>query len=334
MTVLLITRTSDHYCTDRVIEAIRARGGDALRIDTDLFPTEVGLSISTHDRGHDVSIHAEGRRVPLSEITAVWHRRLQVAGGLPQEMDREERRVSTEEARRTFMGMLESLPVFRLDPEYIVRRVEHKSAQLTWAREVGFPIPRTLTTNEPEAVRAFAASCPGGIITKMLSSFAIYDAEGREQVVFTNEVSPQDLEDLEGLRLCPMTFQEMVPKAVELRVTVLGYRVFAAAVDSQANARAQVDWRKDGIGLLREWVRHDLPPVVEQQVLAFMDRVGLNYGAIDLILTPDGRYVFLEINPVGEFFWLEDCPGFPLSDTLAAVLLGQAPRRRVLGLPA
>jgi len=328
MTVLLISRTDDHHCTDRVVRAIEARGGDALRVDTDLFPTEVGLSVSTDANGHDVVIETRDRRVPLCEVRAVWHRRLFVAGGLPDDMDRDHRRVSTEESRRTFMGMLESLPVFRLDPEFLVRRAEHKSAQLTWAREVGMDIPRTLTTNEPDAVRAFAATCPGGIITKMLSAFALYDAEGRENVVFTSEVSTEDLADLDGLRLCPMTFQERVPKAVELRVTVMGYDVFAAAVDSQANVDARVDWRRDGVGLLHAWVRHDLPPLVRHQVLAFMDRVGLNYGALDFILTPDGRYVFLEINPVGEFFWLEDCPGFPLSDTLAALLLGQAPRRR------
>ena len=58
-----------------------------------------------------------------------------------------------------------------------------------------------------------------------------------------------------------------------------------------------------------------------------MDRLDLNYGAIDIIVTPDGRHVFLEINPVGEFFWLELRPGFAISDAIADVLLGKCARR-------
>jgi D-alanine-D-alanine ligase-like ATP-grasp enzyme len=59
-----------------------------------------------------------------------------------------------------------------------------------------------------------------------------------------------------------------------------------------------------------------------------MEVFGLNYGAVDMILTPDDRYVFLEINPAGEFFWLElKNPKFPVSAAIADVLLGEAPRR-------
>jgi glutathione synthase/RimK-type ligase-like ATP-grasp enzyme len=55
-----------------------------------------------------------------------------------------------------------------------------------------------------------------------------------------------------------------------------------------------------------------------------MEHFGLNYGALDLILTPDGRHVFLEVNPVGEFFWLERCPGLPISKAIADILLSQS----------
>ena len=62
-----------------------------------------------------------------------------------------------------------------------------------------------------------------------------------------------------------------------------------------------------------------------------MDRLGLNYGACDFIVTPEGRHVFLEVNPAGEFFWLEKHPGLPIAGALADVLLGLAPRRPVPG---
>jgi glutathione synthase/RimK-type ligase-like ATP-grasp enzyme len=160
------------------------------------------------------------------------------------------------------------------------------------------------------------------MITKMLSSFAIYE-EGKEKVVFTNPVAPEDLDNLDGLRFCPMTFQEKLPKVVELRSIIVGKRVFTASVDSHSYEGARHDWRRRGVALLEAWKAYDLPQDLEQKLLELMAHFGLNYGALDLIVTPDGRHVFLEVNPVGEFFWLERCPGLPISQAIADILLSQ-----------
>jgi glutathione synthase/RimK-type ligase-like ATP-grasp enzyme len=236
------------------------------------------------------------------------------------------RSASVGESIATVKGMLASLKAFRMDPELVIRRADNKQLQLQVASEIGLETPRTLITNDADAVRSFARSCEAGIVTKMLSSFAVYE-DGKERVVFTNPVTVEDLDDLSGLKLCPMTFQERIPKALELRVTVVGNRVFAAAIDSQTSSAAQHDWRKDGVALMEEWKRYELPAEVEARLLRLMDHFRLNYGAVDFILTPDGRYVFLEVNPVGEFFWLESCPGLPISAAIADVLLGKVFRR-------
>jgi glutathione synthase/RimK-type ligase-like ATP-grasp enzyme len=207
-----------------------------------------------------------------------------------------------------------------------IRHAENKQLQLQVARELGLDIPRTLTTNDPAAVRAFANTCERGMVTKMLSSFAIYN-EGKELVVFTNAVKPEDLEDLSGLSLCPATFQELLPKSLEIRVTVVGHRVMSASIDSQISTRALHDWRRDGARMLEDWRHYQLPTEVEEKIMRLMDYFSLNYGAIDIILTPEGKHVFLELNPCGEFFWLERCPGLPVSDAIADVLLGHAARR-------
>jgi glutathione synthase/RimK-type ligase-like ATP-grasp enzyme len=165
------------------------------------------------------------------------------------------------------------------------------------------------------------------MITKMLSSFAIYEG-GKELVVFTNPVKPENLADLSGLRLCPATFQEMLPKSLEIRATVVGQRVMSAAVDSQVSTRATHDWRRDGVRMLQDWKPYQLPVEVEEKILRLMDYFSLNYGAVDIILTPDGKHIFLELNPCGEFFWLERSPGLPISDAIADVLLGHAARRQ------
>jgi MvdD family ATP-grasp ribosomal peptide maturase len=326
MTILIITRSDDNQSVDSVIKAIKDRGSRAFRFDTDRFPTEVRL-IAEYLKGSERLrlISAEGE-LDLRTVTAIWHRRLEIGGQIPMSIDPQLRMASIGESHRTVKGMLDSLKAFRMDPEPVIRRAENKQAQLQVARELGMDTPKTLITNDPEAVRAFYRECKDTMVTKMLSSFAVYE-EGVEKVVFTNLVSREDLADLKGLDLCPMTFQEQLPKALEMRTTVVGDRVFTASIDSQVSPLAQHDWRKDGAALLKNWERFELPRSLEKKILRLMDYFGLNYGALDFILTPDGRYVFLEVNPAGEFFWLEDHPGLPISPAIADVLLGRAFRR-------
>ena len=327
-TVLIITHSGDNESVESVGRAVAERGGSAVRLDTDRFPSEVRVAARYGGGARErVTFVTGGGEFDLSEVGAVWHRRLSVAARLPREMDAQLRAASVGESRAALLGVLAGLNVFRVDHEQAIRRAEQKPLQLRAARELGLEVPRTLVTNDPAAVREFYEACGGRVVAKMLSSFAVYDREGRENVVFTNPVGPEDLEDLTGLSLCPMTFQERVEKRLELRATVVGRRVFTASIDSQSSARAANDWRRDGVALVDEWRPHSLPPETEARLLALMDFFGLNYGAADFILTPDGRHVFLELNPSGEFFWLEHGPGLDISGALADVLLGLAPRR-------
>lgn len=326
MTVLIITKSDDNQSIPFVVEAIKEKGGNSFRFDTDRFPTEIRIA-SLYGKGSErLTLTSGEHELDLREITAIWHRRLRIGGLIPETMDEQLRKASIGESRATVMGMLASLNAFRMDYEPRIRWAENKQLQLQLARELGLDTPRTLITNDPEAVRSFASECESGMISKMLSSFAIY-TDGNENVVFTNTVLPEHLEQLDGLRMCPMTFQEKVPKSLELRTTVVGDRIFTASIDSQASDRATDDWRRDGVSLLNDWKPYDLPNDVEKKLLRLMDHYGLNYGAIDFIVTPDNRHVFLEINPVGEFFWLEMCPGLPISKAIADVLLGRSFRR-------
>jgi MvdD family ATP-grasp ribosomal peptide maturase len=327
MSVLIITHSNDNESVARVAEAIARKGGHTIRFDTDRYPTEVRLSAYYGDPGDErLTLRNGDGEFDLRAVTAIWHRRLSLGANLPQSLDVQMRHASLGEVSAAAHGMLASLKAFRVDHVQHIRHAENKQLQLQVARELGLDIPRTLTTNEPNAVRAFAESCENGIVTKMLSSFAIYD-EGKELVVFTNPVKPEDLADLSGLNLCPATFQESIPKALEIRVTVVGQRVLSAAVASQVSARAVHDWRRDGLRMIQDWQPYQLPLDVEEKILRLMDHFSLNYGAIDIILTPDDKHIFLELNPCGEFFWLEHAPGLPISDALADLLLGHSARR-------
>ncbi len=322
MSVLIITYSQDNESISMVLDAIKKQGGQAFRFDTDRFPTEVKLDIYYGMGDERLTLVSDQKTIDLKDVSSVWYRRIAMGKKIPTTMEPQMRQASVQESRVTIQGLLASLQAFYLDPITKVERAKNKQLQLKIAQEIGLEIPLNLTTNNPEAVRKFAQTCKEGMIAKMLSSFAIYNEHGQEKVVFTNPVKPEEIESLEGLHLCPMTFQEKIPKALELRTTIVGNQVFTASIDSQSNPQALHDWRRQGLVMVKDWQPYELPGDVTEKLLKLMQYFGLNYGAIDIILTPDGRHVFLEINPVGEFFWLE-CypPHFPISKAIADLLL-------------
>jgi hypothetical protein len=337
VSVLLVTRSDDNASVKLVAEALRRQGEEAIRLDTDRYPELVRLATRISE-----APGVDGRPAPvlsrtletaegtfdLEAVSALWYRRYFAGGALPAALG-DLRTPAVDEARRSMYGMIAALPCFQLDPLESVRRCDHKELQLIRGRALGLDVPRTLFTNDPAAARAFFEECHGRVVTKMQSSFAVY-REGQENVVFTSVVERGHLEDLEGLRYCPMTFQEHLPKALELRATVVGSRVMTAAVDSQRLDRTKVDWRKDGVALLRAWTPYQLPAAVEGSLRALLAEIGLNYGAADFVVTPDGRHVFLEVNAGGEWFWLDESQpgsaGLPIAASIAAVLTTPAAR--------
>jgi glutathione synthase/RimK-type ligase-like ATP-grasp enzyme len=110
-----------------------------------------------------------------------------------------------------------------------------------------------------------------------------------------------------------------VPKRVELRITVVGDQVFAAEIHSQKAKRTRIDWRRYDLAHTPHYP-HTLPDEVRRSCVELVRRLGLCYGAIDMVLTPDGRYVFLEINPNGQFLWIEQLTGMPISDAICDLL--------------
>ena len=308
----------------RVIDAVRARGQRAVRFNTDRFPTDARLVMqlgAQPDRGDIVRLVTEaGETVDFDEVTAIWYRRFDAGAGIPEELEPQIRHGAVLESRAAILGLLNLWPGFVMDRWDRVKHADHKPRQLRVAREVGLEIPPTLISNDPAAVRAFAEDCREGLVSKMMASFEVR-VDGASQVVFTNPVDESALADLDGLRLCPMVFQARVPKALEIRATLVGGRILAGACDTAVSARAHTDWRRDAHDLAGTWKPYALPPSVESSLLRLGDRLGLHYGAADLLLTPDGRHVFLELNPVGEYYWLEMHAGLPLTEAIADVLV-------------
>jgi glutathione synthase/RimK-type ligase-like ATP-grasp enzyme len=136
----------------------------------------------------------------------------------------------------------------------------------------------------------------------------------------TYPVRRRDLARYRAVRHEPLIIQEYVPKRVELRITVVDSQVFAAEIHSQASARTQHDWRHYD-NERTPYVPHALPAAIAALCVRLVRVMGLCYGAIDMVLTPEGEYVFLEINPNGQWAWVEGLTGLPIADAITELLV-------------
>jgi glutathione synthase/RimK-type ligase-like ATP-grasp enzyme len=198
---------------------------------------------------------------------------------------------------------------------------ENKLRQLRLARAAGLQIPRTLVTNDPEQVRAFFREVGGAMVAKLATPLSV-NMDASSEFVYTSEVHEQDLADAESLRYSPMIFQERIPKARELRIAFVAGRLFVGALDASHSAAGRTDWRR-ATPEECTWVRDQVPDPVAGRLRALMDALGLIYGAIDIIRTPEGEHIFLEVNPAGEWGMLERDLGYPIGEAIAGALLGQ-----------
>lgn len=327
--VLIITHSKDNECVDVVSKKIKEQNGLSIRFNVDEYPLKYSISSCYEDNEWKVYLDYQGVRVSIHDVEAVWYRRSHNLGaGLSDVLDKEFLSSAYGEVRTTLFGMLESLNCFQISKFSQYRRLDSKEEQMKVASYLGLKVPETCITNNPQEAKKFVLQRPNGVISKMQSSFAIMK-DGIENVVFTNLVTEEDLDDIDTLQFCPMQFQEKLEKKLELRITIVGDEVFAFAVDSQKSESAKVDWRKDGNALIADWVPYELPLEVKEKLLQMMDIYQINYGAIDIIVTPENEYYFLEINSAGEFFWLDRIIDGAISEQIAKVLLGNANRRYI-----
>jgi len=320
-TIVIITHSKDNASIPTVTDYIEDAGFEVFRLDSDRYPTEFSLDARSTENSYEHSLRSpNGQSVNSYNIHAIWYRRFYAGRGIDGDMEKQMRDASLEESKRSLLGFLTCTNAFQMDDYWVVKKASNKDYQLKLARQIGLDIPATLVTNNPESARAFYDQQHGNIITKMQTAFSVWE-DGVEKVVFTNPVEDKHLEKLDGLRQCPMVFQQQVEKQLELRATVVGNQVFCAAIDSNAHERMGDDWRKRGIDTLEAWQPYTLPEMVNSKLLQLTQALGLHYGAADIILTPDGRHVFLEINPCGEFFWMDHFTGLPICQAIAQTLL-------------
>jgi hypothetical protein len=310
MKVMILSSLEDpHACA--VMGALTSRDVAVELLDLSEFPTRVALSMVFEEGAHRfvLSRAGGGGRLDLATVGAVWWRRPQPFR-LPATMtDDQHRRFAMSEASTAFQGLYQSLDAFWVNDPVRDGAARHKPWQLALAQEVGLAIPITLMTNDPDEARHFWRHHEGKVIYKQ---FCVLPDAWRE----TRRLRPEEAERADAIRLTPVIFQRHVEAVADIRVIAIGSDFYAASTDVR-KGEYPVDVR---MNLDARYEAHKLPSSVEDGLRDLMRRLGLEYGAIDLRLTPDGSYVFLEINPAGQFFYIEQMTGQPIAAALAAHL--------------
>lgn len=318
--VLLITHSGDFFTIERVAQALSKKGVKPFRLDTDKFPLEVQLT-AHFDKSKSYHLLEYGNySISTEQVQAVWMRRLWEPG-LSKELAPQFQEACVRESQATLEGFWDSLKEARwVDDLERINYASSKLRQLRIASEVGFVIPQTLVTNKASAAREFFHQVNGQMVAKLLTALSYSMEANSSFFLYTSIVKEEDLQDAESLRYCPMVFQEQIPKQQELRVVYVNGNVFVGALNANVYAAAKADWRKPGVDV-GAWQHHQLPDEVVRRLQAFMSRFGLKFGSLDFIVTPSGEYVFLEINPIGEWGMLEKDLELPISSAIADALV-------------
>lgn len=308
--VLIISTIAD-VATDAVVRNLRSRGVACFRINTEDFPFSRTLTFEPEMKRAESPFHTDG--IPLPIPTSIWYRRLRTPPK-PSAMDAGIYSFCLHESRAAFVGGLLGLGCRWMSYPANIWRAEFKPYQLHTAAKLGLKIPPTVITNDPNAIRRAFASF-GPMVVKAAQS-GWFTKDGQEFAIFTSQLMKEHLDEIEDARLSPSIYQALVPKKFDVRITIVGRMVFAAAIDSQSDAAATIDWRMtDNPNLPHS--RLKLSHELENQLLALMDSLGLSFAAIDMIQTPDDDFVFLEANPSGQWLWLDDMLGFGISEKIA-----------------
>ncbi|MEQ1503957.1 MAG: MvdC/MvdD family ATP grasp protein, partial [Myxococcota bacterium] len=320
--ILVLSSPTDLHA-DAVEPKIRAAGAEVVRFDRAEYPAHASLAFGVDPSGRPSRIlrRTSGPDIDLDDVTAIWHRRPGMPTPHADLAAPWMGRFVVEEGGPLFRDLWDSFDGLQVPgPRSVYRRAEHKYTNLVLAAELGFEVPDTLVTNDPAALLAFYRRHDGRIVSKMANQILNNKFAAPRYNRFTEVVTPRDIAYFRSARHDATIFQGYVPKRVELRVTVVGSALFAAEIRSQETNHTRHDWRRYDHSST-PIVPHELPPAVADRCRRLVARLGLVYGAIDLVLTPDDRYVFLEINPNGQFLWVEQLTGFPIAAAIADLLV-------------
>ncbi|MFD7861393.1 hypothetical protein [Streptomyces sp. NPDC059783] len=319
-TVLVVTeRESD--TGDAVTLALQDLSVRVVRFDlADVARRHVVLNAQCRKGRWEGSLTVGARITDLADIRAIlWFHpgvpRIRVDGMTPAEA-----RWASGEATAGLAGVLGSLDCLHVNHPADIRRAEVKADVLAAAERCGLAVPPTWIGSDPSSARRFAraAGAGGGVITKALTLPQITEPGSRVRSLYTAQVS---VDDLGAVTDGVTQLQHRVRTNYAVRAHTLGTRTVAVRIDA-GTAASRTDWRADLESLT--YTPTTLPPPVEDALAALARHYRLSYAASDLLVDAAGAWHFVDLNPAGQYRWLEVAqPGLGISRALAVLLAGR-----------
>lgn len=263
-----------------------------------------------------VIVNEYGNSVFSDEINLIWCRRPFVHLTLQEKQSSDTAlKIWKNEWNRTLLGLYADLEQKNwLSPLRNSLRGENKYLQLNLAVQAGFSIPLSITSNVKTELLEFAEKFEN-VVFKVMEQEIYNDNENNPVGIYANKISVVDLLDFNVEDENPIFLQEYIKKSYEVRYTVVNGQHFVCKIDSQKSKISKDDWRRYDLANTPYFIITP-PEEIKQKVDFFMQSLGINYGALDFIVTPTGDWVFLEINCMGQWLWIEQLTGLSISDSI------------------
>jgi len=320
--IVVISTERLEESTHAVTRWIATLGGDCVRINGEDLSRE-RFSIQIGQDADQAEIRLDDRVVRPAEVGVVWYRRGGLAVPDLDGLDDPELHREVREHLRAEMKAVRESFYDALGHAYWLSRPEtrdlNKTAQLRVAVRCGLLVPETLVTSERTLLLDFVARHPAAIV-KSAGGGRFFRKGEVSYGPYTAELTREHIASL-APRTFPVLVQEAVPKAYEIRTFYLDGTCYSMAIFSQADPQTRVDFRRYNLDHPNRTVPYRLPETIEARIRETMDALGLVTGSLDLIRRPDGGFVFLEVNPVGQFGMVSGPCHYQLERRIAEFLI-------------
>lgn len=264
-----------------------------------------------------ITIESNGNIISIEKIDSVWWRFKPNLTSYPKDISEFE---TQQFIQREWQLTLEPLKYFLRNAFWINKResdllVRNKPFQLYVAKQHGFKIPRGIISSHVSKIRKHLIGYDK-FIYKPLSYFIIPP----DKVLYATPMTKKEVEEKrKSIELAPCIFQHYIQKSYELRVTIIGKKVFAAKINSQDSDESKNDWRRDQLNITYE--KYELNDSLKVQLLSLHKSFDIFYGAYDFIVDEQNQVFFLEVNPSGQWLWIENKIGLSISKEISNALI-------------
>ncbi len=311
--MLLIVADKHDKHSDIVCRKLEEKNIDFFRLnlDTESLKNTV-VSYTKH-----WEIEQNNTIILQKEITSIWVRRPFVELTL-EEADSTDAgfKIWRGEWNKTLLGLYNSLKsVYTLNSLSKSYQAENKYLQIENALSVGFIVPEYIVSNNKDELINFVNTHVEVVMKPMNQEFYRDDRDNLYKGLYVNKITIDDLQNFNNNGENPIFLQKYIEKSYEVRYTVVGDNHHVCKIDSQKSNIANIDWRRYDIPNTPHYPIS--PPIkIKNMITKFMKNFDLSFGALDFIVTPNGDWIFLEINTMGQWLWIEELTGLDISGSI------------------